>query len=56
MAIGASDVDPGRFATHWTDGRGFQQAYVREGIGGVPLLLVHGWPETKRLWLSLIHI
>jgi pimeloyl-ACP methyl ester carboxylesterase len=25
-------------------------AYVREGAGGFPLLLVHGWPETKRIW------
>jgi len=25
-------------------------AYVREGVGGFPLLLVHGWPETKRIW------
>jgi pimeloyl-ACP methyl ester carboxylesterase len=30
--------------------RGFAQAYVREGRGGVPLVLVHGWPETKRIW------
>lgn len=25
-------------------------AFVREGIGGYPLLLVHGYPETKRIW------
>ena len=25
-------------------------AYVRAGEGGYPLLLVHGWPETKRIW------
>src|SRR4051812_22489647 len=25
-------------------------AYVREGNGGVPLLLLHGYPETKRIW------
>lgn len=25
-------------------------AYAREGTGGVPLLLVHGWPETRRIW------
>jgi pimeloyl-ACP methyl ester carboxylesterase len=25
-------------------------AYIREGEGGFPLLLVHGWPETKRIW------
>ena len=25
-------------------------AYVREGAGGYPLLLIHGYPETKRIW------
>src|SRR5687768_4081130 len=40
----------GRFETHFTTGRGFRQAFIREGVGGVPLLLVHGWPETKRIW------
>ncbi len=25
-------------------------AYVREGIGGYPLVLVHGYPETKRIY------
>jgi pimeloyl-ACP methyl ester carboxylesterase len=25
-------------------------AYWHGGRGGVPLLLVHGWPETKRIW------
>lgn len=25
-------------------------AYIREGVGGYPLVLVHGYPETKRIW------
>ena len=25
-------------------------AYIQEGAGGYPLLLLHGWPETKRIW------
>jgi pimeloyl-ACP methyl ester carboxylesterase len=25
-------------------------AYDRRGEGGYPLLLVHGWPETRRIW------
>lgn len=25
-------------------------AFIREGVGGYPLLLVHGYPETKRIW------
>jgi len=29
---------------------GVQIAFVRAGVGGYPLLLVHGWPETKRIW------
>ncbi len=29
---------------------GMSLAYLREGVGGYPLLLVHGYPETKRIW------
>jgi pimeloyl-ACP methyl ester carboxylesterase len=29
---------------------GMKLAYLREGVGGYPLLLVHGYPETKRIW------
>jgi len=29
---------------------GVELAYWRMGAGGFPLLLVHGWPETKRIW------
>ncbi|MGZ8751634.1 MAG: alpha/beta fold hydrolase [Acidimicrobiia bacterium] len=29
---------------------GVTLAFVREGVGGTPLLLVHGYPETKRIW------
>lgn len=29
---------------------GMDLAFWREGAGGEPLLLVHGWPETKRIW------
>ncbi len=29
---------------------GVDLAYVRAGVGGFPLLLLHGWPETKRIW------
>jgi pimeloyl-ACP methyl ester carboxylesterase len=48
------DVDPDRFETHTFGGRGFAQAHVREGEGGTPLLLVHGWPESKRIWWRVI--
>jgi pimeloyl-ACP methyl ester carboxylesterase len=30
--------------------RAFTQVFEHEGRGGVPLLLVHGWPETRRIW------
>jgi pimeloyl-ACP methyl ester carboxylesterase len=34
-----------------TPGRdGLTIAYVREGVGGYPLVLLHGYPETKRIW------
>ncbi len=47
----AHDLDPARFATHRaTLSTGATLAYLREGVGGVPLLLVHGWPETRRIW------
>jgi pimeloyl-ACP methyl ester carboxylesterase len=43
--------DPGAFAVHRDEVRpGVELAYLREGAGGFPLLLVHGWPETKRIW------
>lgn len=29
---------------------GVSLAYLREGAGGIPLLLLHGYPETKRIW------
>lgn len=29
---------------------GLQLAFIREGLGGYPLLLLHGYPETKRIW------
>ncbi|MEJ5253851.1 MAG: alpha/beta hydrolase [Acidimicrobiales bacterium] len=51
---GPADLDPARFELNTYPGRGFRQVYVREGAGGVPLLLVHGWPETKRIWWRVI--
>ena len=51
---GEVDIDAGRFAVHRASPRGFAQAYVREGSGGVPLLCVHGWPETKRIYWKVI--
>jgi pimeloyl-ACP methyl ester carboxylesterase len=52
--MGAQDIDPDRYTIKAFDGRGFRQAYVHEGAGGVPLLLVHGWPESKRIWWKVI--
>ncbi|HEX5096415.1 MAG TPA: alpha/beta hydrolase [Acidimicrobiia bacterium] len=47
----AAAPDPNAFATHRADVRnGVTIAYVREGVGGTPLLLLHGYPETKRIW------
>jgi pimeloyl-ACP methyl ester carboxylesterase len=48
------DIDPARFAVHTASPRGFTQAYVREGVGGVPLLCVHGWPESKRIFWKVV--
>ena len=42
---------PDAFAVERAEVRpGVNIAYVRAGAGGYPLLLVHGWPETKRIW------
>jgi pimeloyl-ACP methyl ester carboxylesterase len=49
-----ADLDPGRFEVHRVAPRGFTQAFVREGAGGVPLVCVHGWPETKRIFWRVI--
>jgi pimeloyl-ACP methyl ester carboxylesterase len=44
-------LDPDAFTIERAEVRaGVTLAYVREGIGGTPLLLVHGYPETKRIW------
>ncbi len=47
-------IDPDRFAIHTASPRGFRQAFVHEGIGGVPLVCVHGWPETMRIFWKVI--
>ena len=44
------DLRPNRFTIERARPRGFEMAFVREGAGGFPLLLVHGWPETKRIF------
>jgi pimeloyl-ACP methyl ester carboxylesterase len=44
----APDADA--FAVERAEVRGLEIAYVRAGTGGYPLLLVHGWPETMRIW------
>ena len=42
---------PDAFEIHRSEvAPGMRLAYVREGVGGYPLLLVHGYPETKRIW------
>ena len=38
------------FPTAETTARGFRQVFTHLNPGGVPLLLVHGWPETRRIW------
>ena len=44
-------LDPERYSLERGEVRpGVELAWVREGAGGVPLLLVHGWPETMRIW------
>lgn len=45
------DLDPNHFEIHRGEVRpGVELAWIREGVGGIPLLLLHGFPETKRIW------
>jgi pimeloyl-ACP methyl ester carboxylesterase len=41
------DAYPTRFAETRD---GLRTAYLHEGTGGYPLVLLHGYPETKRIW------
>lgn len=52
--LSQADIDPNRFELHEHRGRGVTIRFVREGVGGVPLLAVHGWPESKRIWWRVI--
>lgn len=46
-----NELDPARFAVHHSEVRdGVTITFVREGVGGLPLLLLHGWPGSKRLF------
>jgi pimeloyl-ACP methyl ester carboxylesterase len=44
------DLDPAAFDVRRATVRGVDLAYLREGAGGFPLVLLHGWPETMRIW------
>jgi pimeloyl-ACP methyl ester carboxylesterase len=49
------NLDRDRFTVNRYDGRGVRLAFVREHAGGAgPLVLVHGWPETKRIWWRVV--
>lgn len=43
-------LDPGLHHVERHRVRDVELAVAHVGTGGVPLLLVHGWPETKRIW------
>jgi pimeloyl-ACP methyl ester carboxylesterase len=42
--------DPAEFAERRAAIGGVELAYAHEGAGGFPILLLHGWPETRRIW------
>ena len=52
--MSSAHIDPHRFVVHTAEPRAFRQAFVREGVGGVPLVCVHGWPETMRIFWKVI--
>ncbi len=48
--VGSSaELRPDRYRVRRAAPRGFEHAYVDEGEGPA-LVLVHGWPETMRIW------
>lgn len=43
--------DPNAFTVRSAEVRnGVHLSFVHEGVGGFPILLVHGYPESKRIW------
>ena len=52
----SDDLRPDRYPVEYVALRGFRQAFVHAGVGGRPILLVHGWPETKRIWWRNIDV
>jgi pimeloyl-ACP methyl ester carboxylesterase len=57
VASGCVDLPPlsvDAYPSFTFDGRGFDLVYTRAGQGGLPVLLVHGWPETRRLYWKVI--
>jgi pimeloyl-ACP methyl ester carboxylesterase len=44
------ELDPLAYDVRRANVRGVDLAYLREGEGGFPLVLLHGWPETMRIW------
>jgi pimeloyl-ACP methyl ester carboxylesterase len=55
MTTQAPDVDPSRFTTQFATVNGIQLAYVRAGEANrCTIVLVHGWPESKRIWWRVI--
>ena len=45
-----TELHPDAFEVRRARVRGVDLAYLREGEGGFPLVLLHGWPETMRIW------
>ena len=44
------ELDPLAFDVRRANVRGVDLAYLQVGAGGFPLVLLHGWPETMRIW------
>jgi pimeloyl-ACP methyl ester carboxylesterase len=48
-------ADSAPVEVHRASPRGFEQAYWHEGVGGAgPIVLVHGWPESKRIFARVV--
>ncbi len=49
-------LDPVAYEVRRAQVRGVDLAFLREGEGGFPLVLLHGWPETMRIWWRNVRV
>jgi hypothetical protein len=54
MNASPPELDPDRFPSTDVVVRGTRLRVTHAGTGGVPLLAIHGWPESRRIWGRIV--